>query len=171
MDQLKRFAVWVSSESAVILWGLQALVTAWAAFGLRASPTQVASVTTIGAAAVTIVTAFAARPVSVPVITGSVATVAAASAAFGLHLTSAQIGAGVPVLSLVLSLVLRQAVTPLVTLRRQQAAEALAYQPEHAAPVIQPVSRSLSDEEVSKVAAQLAAAIRPARPPRTPRTM
>lgn len=169
MSQLKRFAVWVSTESSILAYGLNALVTAWVAFGFRASPAQVAAVTTIGAAVCTICTAFAARPVSVPVITGAVATCASASAAFGLHLSAAQIGAGVPVLSLVLSLILRQAITPLVTLRRQE-----AHVPEHAATVIQhvePASRSLSDEEVSKVAAQLAAAIRPARPPRTPKAM
>jgi hypothetical protein len=69
------------------------------------------------------------------VITGGVATAATAAAAFGLHLTSAQIGAGVPILSLVLSLVLRQAITPLVTLRRQEGGgEGHHEPPQHAAP-------------------------------------
>jgi hypothetical protein len=158
---LKRFAVWVSTESAVIMWGLQALVTAWVAFGFRASPAQTAATTTIGAAIVTIITAFAARPVSVPVITGAVATAATASAAFGLHLSAAQIGAGVPVLSLVLSLVLRQAVTPLVTLRRQQ---------EATAPVVHHHAR-LDNSDVEAIATRLADKVRTARQPRTPRTM
>lgn len=118
----------IAKEPAVFMGALNALVTAWVAFGLRASPGQTAAVTTIGAAVVAIVTAFAARPVSVPVITGAVATIASAAAAFGLHLSTAQIGAGVPVLALVLSLCLRQAVTPLVTIRQQ------AHAPEHAAP-------------------------------------
>ena len=110
--------------------GAVLLLTALVAFGLHARPTQTAAVTTIGAAVVAIVTAFATRPVSVPVIAGGVSTIAVAAGAFGLHLSSAQIGAGVPVLALVLSLILRQAVTPLVTLRAQ------GHQPEHAAPYL-----------------------------------
>lgn len=106
------------------------MVTAWAAFGFRASPAQTAAVATIGTALAAIITAFSTRPVSVPVITGAVSTIAVAAGAFGLHLTSAQIGAAVPVLGLVLSLVLRQAITPLVTLR------ALQHKPEHAAPYL-----------------------------------
>jgi hypothetical protein len=105
------------TEPSVLVYAASALVTAWVAFGFRASPGQTAAVATIAAALVTIITAFMARPVSVPVITGAVATIATAAAAFGLHLSAAEIGAGVPVLSLVLSLVLRQAVTPLVTVR------------------------------------------------------
>lgn len=122
MSLLRRLAALVAGESSVLLYALNAVVTALVAFGVHASPGQTAAVSTIGAAVVAIVTAFATRPVSVPVITGALATIATAAAAFGLHLTSAQIGAAVPVLSLVLSLILRQAVTPLVTLRRQQAA-------------------------------------------------
>jgi hypothetical protein len=148
---LKRFAVWVSTESSVIMWGLQALVTAWVAFGFRASPAQTAAVTTIGAALVTIVTAFAARPVSVPVITGAVATVATAAAAFGLHLSSAQIGAAVPAMALVLALVLRQAITPLVTLRQQQAS------------AVPQVTARVTSEDVEAIATRVAQKVRPAR--------
>jgi hypothetical protein len=114
---LRKLLRLIQNEPAVIAYALDALVTAWVAFGFRASPAQTAAVTTIGAALVTIVTAFATRPVSIPVITGAVATIATAAAAFGLHLSSAQIGAGVPLLSLLLSLALRQAVTPLATAR------------------------------------------------------
>jgi hypothetical protein len=120
----------IRTEPAVFMGALNALVTAWVAFGFRASPGQTAAVTTTGVAIVAIVTAFATRPVSVPVLTGSVATIATAAAAFGLHLSSAQIGAGVPVLALVLSLVLRQAVTPLATVRQAQP----QVPPAHAAP-------------------------------------
>lgn len=122
MSWLKRLAGEITREPAVFAWALQALVTAWIAFGFRASAGQSAAVGTIGAAVVTVLTAFAARPVSVPVITGALATVATAAAAFGLHLSSDQVGAAIPVVSLVLSLILRQAVTPVVTIQRQQAA-------------------------------------------------
>lgn len=136
---LKRFINWVAAEPSLIAYSLSALVTAWVAFGFRATPGQTAAVATIGAAVVAIATALATRPVPVPVITGGLASIATAAAAFGLHLTSAQIGAAVPILSLVLSLVLRQAVTPLVTLRRHEDALAIVARrrgglPEHAAP-------------------------------------
>lgn len=110
------------TEPNVVLYAVSALVTAWVAFGFRASPGQVGAVSTIAAGLVTIITALAARPVTVPVVTGAVVTVATAAGAFGLHLSAAQLGSAVPVLSVVLALVLRQAVTPVATLNAQQAA-------------------------------------------------
>lgn len=41
----------------------------------------------------------------------------APEAVFGLHLSNAEIGATVPVLAIILSLVLRQTIIPLATLR------------------------------------------------------
>lgn len=175
MSLIRKIVSLIANESAVVMYGLNALVTAWVAFGFRATPGQTAAVTTIGAAIVTIVTAFATRPVSVPVITGAVATIATAAAAFGLHLSSAQIGAGVPVLALVLSLVLRQAVIPLVTLKRQEAALAWeaapgSHEPEHTLGVAQRVEhtgRLMSDEDLEALAGRLAQTIRR----RAPRAM
>lgn len=116
MNTLQKIADWVKGESAVIMYALNAAVTAWVAFGFRASPDQVAAVALIGTAVITAVTAFATRPVSVPVITGAVAAIATSSAAFGLHLTAAQIGAAAPLFSIILSLVLRQAITPVANI-------------------------------------------------------
>lgn len=107
-----------STEPAVILHAVSAAVVAEVAFGARATPAQTAAAATIATAVAAVFTALAARPVAVPVVTGAVATIATAAGAFGLHLSAAQIGAAVPVLSLVLALVLRQAVTPVVTLRK-----------------------------------------------------
>lgn len=112
------------TEPNVVLYAVGALVTAWVAFGFRASPGQVGAVSVIAAGLITIITALAARPVAVPVVTGAVVTVATAAGAFGLHLSAAQLGSAVPVLSVVLALVLRQAVTPVVTIRRQAAVSA-----------------------------------------------
>lgn len=139
MNLVRKIAALIAGESSVLMYALSALVTAWVAFGFRATPGQTAAVATIGAAVVAIATALATRPVSVPVIVGAVSTIATAAGAFGLHLTSAQIGAAVPIVSLVLSLVLRQAVTPLMTLRRQEDALGIVARrrgvpPEHAAP-------------------------------------
>lgn len=112
-------------EPSVVMYALNALLTALVAFGVHASPGQTAAITTIVAAVITIVTAASTRPVAVPLITGAGATIATAAAAFGLHLTSAQIGAAVPLAAVILSLVLRQAVTPVATLAAQKrAAEA-----------------------------------------------
>jgi hypothetical protein len=127
MPVLKRLWTLLLTEPSVLVNGVSALVTAWVAFGFRASPAQTAAVATIGTALAAVITACTTRPVSVPVIVGAVTTAATAAGAFGLHLSAAQIGAAAPVLSLLLSLILRQAVTPLVTLR------AAGHQPEHAA--------------------------------------
>ena len=114
MTALQKFVRWLAAESAVIAYALSAGVTAWAAFGFRAPAHDVAAVEMIGAALTGIATAFATRPVSVPLITGAVLEIATAAGAFGLHMTAAQLGALTPVVSIVVALLLRQAVTPVV---------------------------------------------------------
>jgi hypothetical protein len=117
---LSKFIRMCKTEPAVLMYAVNAALTALVAFGFHATPGWTGAVTTIAAAVITIVTAAATRPVAVPVITGAVATIASAAAAFGLHLSSAQIGAAVPVLAIILSLVLRQAVTPLATIHARK---------------------------------------------------
>lgn len=107
----------IRSEPATVMYAVNAVLAAVVAFGVKASPDQVGAVATIAAGLITIVTAITTRPVAVPVITGAVATIATAAGAFGLHLSAQQIGTAVPVLSIVLALVLRQAVTPVASLR------------------------------------------------------
>ena len=113
----------LKTEPSVVMYAVNALLTALVAFGVHASPGQTAAVATIAAGVITIVTAASTRPVAVPLIVGAVSTVATAAAAFGLHLTSAQIGAAVPVLTIILSLVLREAVTPVATLNAERRAK------------------------------------------------
>ena len=113
MATVQRLALLARREPAISAWALSAAAVAWAAFGFRAPPHDVAAVSLIGTAIATILTALAARPVSVPVITGAVTEILTASAAFGLHLTSAQIGVATPLVSIVVSLLLRQALTPI----------------------------------------------------------
>ena len=119
MATLKRLLALIKAESAVIAYAISAGVTAWAAFGFRAPAHDVAAVEMIAAALVTILTAFATRPVAVPVVTGAVVEIATAAGAFGLHLTAAQLGALTPVVSIVVSLLLRQAVTPVVSIAKR----------------------------------------------------
>ena len=121
MATLKRLLALIQAEPAVFANALAAIVSVWAAFGFRASPHQVAAVATIATALAAIVTAWLSRPVSVPVITGAISTIAVASAAFGLHLSGAEIGAIAPLVSIVVSLLLRQAVTPVVSARKRPA--------------------------------------------------
>ena len=90
----------------------------------HATPAQAGAVTTITAGVAAIVTAVAARPVVVPAVTGAVATIASAAAAFGLHLTAAQIGTALPAATMILALVLRQAITPVATLNAAKKAAA-----------------------------------------------
>lgn len=114
MTQLRRLTVLARDEPAVLAWALSAAAVAWAAFGFRAPAHDVAAVSLAGTAAVTVLTALATRPASVPVITGAVVEILTAAGAFGLHLSSAQIGTATPLISIVVSLLLRQALTPVV---------------------------------------------------------
>lgn len=109
---MNRFVSWVKADSALIFYGAQAALAAIVAFGISPGPGWTAAVVTVTSGLITIATAFAARPVRIPVITGAAATIATASAAFGLHLSGQQTGAAVPVLSVVLALLLREHVRP-----------------------------------------------------------
>ena len=79
------------------------------------SHTQEAAVTTIATGLVAIYTAIKTDNFTVTGFTGVLTTIAVASAAFGLHLSSQEIGAGVAVISGVLGLILRQNVSPAAT--------------------------------------------------------
>jgi hypothetical protein len=112
------------TEPAVLMYAASAALTALVAFGVHATPAQAGAITTITAGVITVVTAVAGRPVVVPAVTGAVATIASAAAAFGLHLTAAQIGTALPAATMILALVLRQAITPVATLNAAKKAAA-----------------------------------------------
>ncbi|MEO5874901.1 MAG: hypothetical protein ABIS86_05460 [Streptosporangiaceae bacterium] len=99
-------------EPAVILYALNSAVALVVSFGLPLNGDQVGAITVISTAALTVWTAIYTRPVVVSVITGAVGTVLVAVGAFGFDLTANQQGAAVTALSVALSLLLRQAVTP-----------------------------------------------------------
>lgn len=109
---IQRAVTLARNEPAVLAYAISAAITAWAAFGFRAPPHDVADVSLIATALVTIVTALATTPRPVPVITGAIVELLTTAGAFGLHLTSAQIGAATPLISIVVALLLRQAITP-----------------------------------------------------------
>lgn len=109
-------------EPAVVLYAANAIVALLVAWGLNLSPDQTGAIATITTAAVTIYTAATTRPVVIPTITGAAATAAAAFAAFHLELSADQISTAVTAGSIVLALLLRQAVTPAATVRAPLAA-------------------------------------------------
>ena len=99
-------------EPAALAWAVNGGIAIILSYLVHLTPTQLAAVTTITMALSTIYTAARARPVSVSILVGGLATIAVASAAFGLHLTADQIGTGVTVLSAVLGLLFRNSLTP-----------------------------------------------------------
>ncbi len=99
-------------EPAVAAWAASGGLAAVAVFAFHATPVQTAAVVTVASALATVYTAWRAVPPAVPLIAGAVATIATASAAFGLHLTSQEIEAGTTVLSGLLALMLRANISP-----------------------------------------------------------
>ena len=107
-------------EPAVILYAVNAAVALLVAFGLNMSHDQVAAVTTIATAVLSIAAAALTRPVTVSGVTAGVASLLTAAAAFGLHLSGDQVGTVVTALSIGLALLLRQNVSPAPALARQR---------------------------------------------------
>lgn len=107
-----KFVRWVAADAPLLLYGVNVLLTALVAFPVGASQTVTAAVTTIAAAVITGISAFATRPVRIPVITGAVATVLTAGSAFGLHLSAGRIGAFIPALAFALALIMREHISP-----------------------------------------------------------
>jgi len=99
-------------EPAVILYALNSVVALVVSFGLPLSAEQVGAITVISTAVLTVWVAIYTRPIVVSVITGAAGTALAAVGAFGFELTADQQGTAVTVLSVALSLLLRQAVSP-----------------------------------------------------------
>ena len=102
----------VKWEPAVLLYGLSGAVALAVSFGLPWDKTMVAAAMTIATALAGAVTAFLTRPFSVSVTVGLVTTAVTAASAFGLNLTVDQLGSLGAVVSVILALVMRQALTP-----------------------------------------------------------
>lgn len=120
-----KWAEWVKRESVVILYVANVAVALLVSWGLKLTPAQVGAVTTITSALVTIITAFAVRPVTVPLIKGAATTLLVAFSAFGLHLSTSQIGYSTAALSIIVGLLLRQNVTPAAQAKTATAKAAL----------------------------------------------
>lgn len=107
-------------EPAVVAWAVNGGIATVLAFLFTLDGPETAAVTTITTALAALVTAVMARPVSVSLVTGALATIAEAAAAFGLNLPPTVIGAITAVASAVLGLMFRQNLTPAVKLTEKQ---------------------------------------------------
>lgn len=96
----------------VVLYVLNTLVALAVSFGLPLSHEMVQAITVIATAVFTFAAAVMTRPVTLSVCAAAATTALTASAAFGLHLSSDQIGEFVGLMSLVIAYLTHQAVTP-----------------------------------------------------------
>lgn len=100
-------------EPVVITYVLGVAIDLLASFGVFSlSSTQVAAVMTIATGVVTVANMFLVHEWVVPGIVSAVTTGLVAATAFGLHLSDHQVGVIGSALTIALSLLLRQAVTP-----------------------------------------------------------
>lgn len=113
---LTRLRALLAAEPAVAAWAANGGLALILGYVAHLSSVQEAAVTTIATAVAAVFTAVQARPVAVSVLTGAVATAVTAAGAFGLHLPSEVLAAGVSLLSVLLGLVFRANLTPLVNL-------------------------------------------------------
>jgi hypothetical protein len=114
---MSKIVSWWQTEPAALLYAISAGLAPLVAMLLHWSQTQTAAEATIVSGVAAIVVALKARPVAVPAILGAAATIATASAAFGLHLTADQIAAGTSAMNLVLGFLFRSHLTPVASLQ------------------------------------------------------
>lgn len=114
---LQLFRQAMAYEPAVAAWAADGGIAALVAFVFHVNSTEEAAVTTICTALAAIYTAFRARPVSVSVLTGAIATIATAAGAFGLHLPPGEIATGVTALTAILALIFRANLSPKAALK------------------------------------------------------
>lgn len=102
----------IASEPVLVAWLLNGGLVVIAAYLLHFTHTQEAAAATILTALTVIWTSLRTVPVNVTAITGALATVLTAIAAFGYSLSAGTISAIVTAAGLVLSLLLRSHLTP-----------------------------------------------------------
>jgi len=99
-------------EPVILAWVLNGGLAVLLGNLIHISSTQEAAVTTIATAVVALYGAAVTKPPAVHALVGALATIAVAAGAFGLHMSAAEIGAGMAILSGILGLVFRQNVSP-----------------------------------------------------------
>lgn len=104
-------------EPVILAWALNGGLAVLLGNLFHISSTQEAAVTTIVTGLVAVYTWFGTKPHAVSGLVGALSTIAVAAGAFGLHLSSAEIGAGAAILSGILALILRQNVSPAASVK------------------------------------------------------
>ena len=114
---------------AVLLYVTNALVAMLTAWGLSLTANQQGAIDTIVTGVLALAVALTTRPVVIPVAGAAAITVLTAFAAFGLHLPPNALSATVAVASIVLGFLTHQAVTPTPAVQRGTTAEKLQLGP------------------------------------------
>jgi hypothetical protein len=127
MSLITKFIALLRSEPAAsFVTALGTVVALIVAFGHLTS-TQAGYLSAIATGIGAIITAVLARPVNVAVISGAAGAILQALVLFNLHLSSGEVAAVVGGVNLILGyIVMRPALTPVVTLKAQRAAPAPA---------------------------------------------
>lgn len=99
-------------EPVLLAWVLNGGLAVLLGNVLHISSTQEAAVTTIATALVGVYNWVMTKDHVVGGLVGFISTIAVAAGSFGLHLSSAEIGAGAAILSGILALVFRQNASP-----------------------------------------------------------
>ena len=99
-------------EPVLLSWVLNGGLAVLLGNVAHVSTAQEGAITTISTAVVAIFTWFKTKDKAVSTLVGFITTIATAAAAFGLHLSSAEIGAGAAILSGILALAFRANATP-----------------------------------------------------------
>ena len=106
----------VKYEPVIVAWALNGGLAVLLGNVVGISPTQEAAVTTIVTGVVAIYTAIKTDNFTVSGFTGALSTVLVAAGAFGLHLSSQEMGVGVAIVAGIFGLILRQNVSPKATI-------------------------------------------------------
>lgn len=122
MSGIKNFFVtlepdFVRYEPVVVAWAVNGGLAVLLGNVVGISHTQEAAVTTIATGLVALFSAIKTDNFTVTGFTGVLTTIAVAAAAFGLHLSSQEIGAGVAIIGGVVGLLVRNSVSPAATVR------------------------------------------------------
>jgi hypothetical protein len=102
----------ITDFPAAALYALNTAVALFVSFGLPLSDDMVAAVSTIATAIFAGYAALVVRPVAIGMFGAAAATALTAAAAFGLDLTTDQIGLTVAAISIVLGFLTHQSVSP-----------------------------------------------------------
>ena len=116
----------IRTEPAMILQVLNMGAAMLFAFGLNLSPQKTAAFIVIITGVLAVITAVTTRPIAVPVLAGVATSVLTACAAFGLDWSQARIGTLVAFLTVIMSLALRQHLSPAPILAKKPVVSAVA---------------------------------------------